>query len=151
MVLKLVGANHQSLTLYLATDLTISYKVAEGYVKAVRCTLDMFYSQSGQTTNEEKSIVHFSRNVQVDLKEHLRNILKMGECDHTGSYLGIPFSKKKSKKRVFASIIEKIKSKLSDWKQRALSQASRMILIKLVVKAFPQHLMQCFLLPISMC
>ena len=73
------------------------------------------------------------------------------ECDHQHKYLGLPFCKGNSKKAAFKEIVEKLKSKLSGWKQKALSQAGRGVLIKSVTQALPLHFMQTFLLPVSVC
>lgn len=66
-------------------------------------------------------------------------------------YLGLPTLIGKSKKAVFAGIVNRVQQKINDWKDRSLSQSGKEILIKAVVQAIPSYTMNCFLLPITIC
>jgi hypothetical protein len=55
-----------------------------------------------------------------------------------------------SKKRAFYGIINKVLSRIEDWKAKTLSHASRLVLIKFVA-AVPSYAMCSFLLPNSFC
>lgn len=69
----------------------------------------------------------------------------MSECNHQQLYLGHAFCKVSSKKLAFNGLIDKLKSRLSGWRGRCLSQAGRLVLIKTTFEASPLHSMQVFL------
>jgi hypothetical protein len=56
-----------------------------------------------------------------------------------------------SKIAAFQNIIEKVKSKVEDWRAKSLSQAGRLILIKSVVATILSYAMSTFLIPKSIC
>ena len=66
-------------------------------------------------------------------------------------YLGLPLIIGKSKVEIFAEIKEKVKKKLSGWKEKILSMGGQEILIKAVVQAIPTYTMSCFQIPKSLC
>lgn len=69
------------------------------------------------------------------------------ECNHRGAYLGHPFCKFNSKNEAYTTTVEKLANKLTRWKQKALSMAGRMVLIKSMVQSLPIFIMQSFMLP----
>ena len=75
----------------------------------------------------------------------------MPEVESHGKYLGLPSTVGVSKKEVFASIVERVKHRVEDWKPRLLSKAGKEIFITSVLQAIPTYAMQCFLLPIQIC
>lgn len=79
------------------------------------------------------------------MRGEICNLLQIPECNHRGSYLGNPFCKPSSKRVAFNGLVEKLKSRLSGWRGKLLSQAGRLTLIKSVVEASTQHSMQAFL------
>ena len=52
----------------------------------------------------------------------------------------------RNKKTAFTPIIERVWSKLKEWKENMMSQVGREILIKAVAQAIPTYAMGCFLL-----
>ena len=66
-------------------------------------------------------------------------------------YLGLPSLMRKNKKRTFNDIKEKLKKKLTRWKEKLLSKARKEILIKVVAQEIPTYSMGCFKLPDSLC
>lgn len=66
-------------------------------------------------------------------------------------YLGLPTLISRSKKLIFAATVEKIHKKMKDWKEKNLSQAGREVLIKSVIQSIPSYVMNCFLLPVTLC
>ena len=48
-------------------------------------------------------------------------------------------------------IKDRLWDKLQDWKEKLLSQASKEVLLKVVVQAIPSFTMSCFRLPMGLC
>lgn len=127
------------MVIYCGATAQEAAKVTECLHKYCQCT--------GQDINWDKSTVHFSNNVARLDRTHLCRVLGMRECDHKGKYLGHPFCKFNSKSEVFDSIVGKVAQRLSGWKQRTLSMAGRLVLIKSVLHSIPSYIMQTFLMP----
>ena len=71
--------------------------------------------------------------------------------NHQSIYHGLPILFGNSKKSTFIGIIDKVKSKVDDWRAKTLSQAGRLVLIKSIAAAIPSYVMSTFLLPKSIC
>jgi hypothetical protein len=66
-------------------------------------------------------------------------------------YLGLPSFIGRSKKHCFATIKQRVWSKLKGWKERLLTEAGKEVLIKAVVQAIPAFTLSCFRLPDYFC
>ena len=67
-------------------------------------------------------------------------------------YLGLPsFVGRGKKKESFSYNRERVWHKIQGWKEKLLSQASREIVIKLVIQEMLTFTMGCFKLPKSLC
>ena len=105
----------------------------------------------GQQVNRQKTSLFFSPNTPAEIQEELKqrfgtNIIRQHE-----KYLGLPSLVGRNKRNIFQQLKERVANKLSRWKEKFLSMASREVLIKAVVQAIPTHTMSCFLLPKSLC
>lgn len=89
----------------------------------------------------------FISNVSRQDRNTLRHLMDIQECNHHGTYLGHPFCKFKSKCEAYKYLIEKLENKLVGWKQKCLSMAGQMVLIKTVAQAIMNYITQTFLLP----
>ena len=56
-----------------------------------------------------------------------------------------------SRKKAFQGVLDKVLGRIEGWRAKTLSQASRLVLIKLVAAALPCYAMSSFLLPNSLC
>ncbi|KAL0355136.1 UNVERIFIED_CONTAM: hypothetical protein Sradi_3960500 [Sesamum radiatum] len=65
-------------------------------------------------------------------------------------YLGLSRMSNKSKTELFANIRERVCAKTVGWKERYLSQAGKLTLIKSVLQAIPSYIMSCFRIPITL-
>ena len=64
-------------------------------------------------------------------------------------YLGLPLGVSAKRNSVWQPLIQKIKKKLSLWKGRILSQASRLSLIKSTLSALPMYYLSIFKMPMG--
>jgi hypothetical protein len=78
----------------------------------------------------------------------LVGILTSTRYDH---YLGLPALVGKSRIREFQNIVDWVKQKVHDWKNKFLFQAGKEVLLKVVIQAIPTYCMSVFLLPKELC
>lgn len=95
--------------------------------------------------------VFFSHKAPQRLRRRLAGILSIENVVTQDCYLGSPSNIHISKKQAFASIEEKVASRIKGWKEDLLSQAGKEVLIKPVAMAVPVYSMTCFKLPSSLC
>lgn len=120
----LVGAKRVPIShLLFADDLILFGRVDEKTAYAVRDTLDLFCSVSGQKINEEKSRLTFSPNTTQETKDLFQDTLNVRESENLGMYLGIPISHKKPNRKDVQFIVDKVRSRLANWKAKFLSRA----------------------------
>ena len=62
-------------------------------------------------------------------------------------YLGIPLGANPKRIETWKPIIDRIEKKLSTWKGRILSKASRLVLIKSVLNSLPLYYLGLFKMP----
>lgn len=89
--------------------------------------------------------------MEAETKTAILKTLQMGECNHKAHYLGLPFCKSHSKRVTFATVIDKVKTKLFAWKAKVLAFEERGILIKSVAQSLPIYTIQTFLIPSTTC
>jgi hypothetical protein len=53
----------------------------------------------------------------------------------------------KSKTTTFSNILDKVQAKIEGWRSKTLSQAGKMVMVKVVASAIPSYAMSTFLLP----
>lgn len=66
-------------------------------------------------------------------------------------YLGLAVVFRKSKKQVFAMVIDRVWTKIKGWNEIFLSRAGKEVLIKAVAQAIPTYIMSCYKLPEITC
>ncbi|KAK4395689.1 putative mitochondrial protein [Sesamum angolense] len=135
--------------LFYADNLIIFCRAEVQDAQLIRNCLSKFEEWSSQVINSQKSLVHFSRNVQNTKKEAILDILQMPECNHRAKHLGLPFCKPATRKRAFSELLEKMTNKLSLWKAKNLSRAGKLVLIKNVAQSIPVYHKSTFLIPKS--
>ncbi|GAA0149180.1 hypothetical protein LIER_08423 [Lithospermum erythrorhizon] len=91
--------------------------------RVIRDLLCTYESWSGQLVNVQKSTILFSSNVPAHTRNEIGEVLP--HVATHGKYLGLPSSIGSSKKEVFNSIIDRVKTKVDDWKSRLLSKAGK--------------------------
>ena len=66
-------------------------------------------------------------------------------------YLGLPTMVGKNKSANLNFIKEKVWEKLQRWKEKILSLAGKVVLLKTVIQAIPTFYMSCFKLLVGLC
>lgn len=135
--------------LLYADDLILFCRATMDDALIMKNSLDTFSTWSSQLPNPNKSFIHFSKNTPSLSKANILHCLSFKECSHKEMHLGLPFCIPNSKSSVFQDLIFKINSKLTGWKSKTPSQASKSVLITSVANAIPTYHMTVFLLPKS--
>lgn len=115
--------------------------------QVISTCLQRYGSWSGQRLNVRKSSITFSQNICPRIGQEVCDILLLPCKDNVEKHMGLPVSISKNKCSQFKVICERVKHRLEGWQMRSLSQARRLVLIKLVTSAIPVYSMAQFLLP----
>lgn len=106
---------------------------------------------SGQTINYGKSSIALSPNTPRDIRTCIAWILNIANTEGKDIFLGLPSSIGRSKKQAFAHFKERIRKKVSCWKEQCLSKSGKEILIKSIATAIPSYAMSCFKFSSTFC
>ncbi|XP_059065974.1 uncharacterized protein LOC131857424 [Cryptomeria japonica] len=98
--------------------------------------LNQYASASGQQVNHGKSEIFFF-NTNYRIETEISRILEFLVGKLPCKYLGFNLDKGKDKKDLWKNITEKVKRKLDSWKNKWLSSAGRLTLIKSCLSAIP--------------
>ena len=114
-------------------------------------TLSRYEEASWQKINLEKTELSFSRNVREVDKNAIAYCLGVAAIESQQQYLGLLMMGGYSKKKVFSLVLDRLRKRIGGWEEKALSWAGQNGLIKAVIQAIPTYIMNCFLLPKSLC
>lgn len=106
--------------LLYADDVLLFAKVNRKSIKAIQSVLKDFMDTSGLNANLAKSYVWFSPNTPSHIRNSTSSSLGIQENKKPGIYLGITLGIT-GHKRDFDHIVDRIKSKVNDWKGKYLS------------------------------
>ena len=118
---------------------------------AISEVLSKFCLESGQKVSLDKSRIYFSPNVKEEERAEACDLLGIQETRNIGKYLGFPLRHKGANIRQYNFVVDKVMHKLSGWKAKILSFVGRAVLIKSVMSAIPNHIMQGVALPSHIC
>lgn len=93
----------------------------------------MYEQASRQQINRGKTTLFFSKAIAEETKEEIINFLGVLEIKEYEKYLGLPVVVGRKKKASLNYIKERVWNKLQGWKERLLSQAGRVVLLKAIV------------------
>ncbi|KAK4283181.1 hypothetical protein QN277_000163 [Acacia crassicarpa] len=137
--------------LFFADDIILFAEASIEQVQVINKCLKTFCDSSGLKVNQQKTRVCFSNNVSHTRRSEMCEYLGFSITSDLGKYLGVPLHHKRVTKESFHYVVDKVKTRLSNWKTRLLSSAGRATLISSVTTAIPGYVMQTTLLPISTC
>ncbi|KAF2290004.1 hypothetical protein GH714_040097 [Hevea brasiliensis] len=126
-------------------------KISLQKMNVIKHCLDLFDHVSGQKVNLRKSKIFFSFNVSLEERIDICNVAGMEMTNEIGMYFGVPMIHGRINKARFESLLSKVDNHLARWKFNLLSFVGRVTLVKLVLNALPNHLMQALYLPRSVC
>ena len=142
-----LGVSH----LFFVDNLVLFTKANKAGAKSIKKVLSIFCKESGQLVSAEKSHIYFSPNVPPNIREDICDVLDIAETLNLGKYLGFPLNHKGVGRNKYNFVVERVISKLSGWKSKFLSFVERTVLIKSVMAAIPNYVMQGATLPIHLC
>ena len=99
----------------------------------------------------QKSATTFSKNVQVELRESIKQALGLGATQSHDKYLGLPTLIGRGKKEAFRAVKERVWNKMQLWHGKMLSIGGHELLIKSIAESVPIYTMSVFRLPASLC
>ncbi|GJS99508.1 RNA-directed DNA polymerase, eukaryota, reverse transcriptase zinc-binding domain protein [Tanacetum coccineum] len=115
-------------------------------VKIMKKSLDEFSGVSGLLPNMHKSTIFFGGLSSAE-QHSIINIIPFSVGKLPIRYLGVPLLTKKLSISDCKPLISKVKTKVNDWKNKALSYAGRVQLIAFVLSSMQNYWASVFLLP----
>lgn len=102
-------------------------------LEVIQGILEVYEQASRQQINRGKTTLFFSKAIAEETKEEIINFLGVLEIKKYEKYLGLPVVVGRKKKASLNYIKERVWNKLQGWKERLLSQAGRVVLLKAIV------------------
>nr|GEU35497.1 hypothetical protein [Tanacetum cinerariifolium] len=133
------------INLCFADDLFLSHGDVE-YARVIMNTLEEFKYASGLTPSLPKSTAYFC-NVLNHVKLDILQILPFEEGKLPVKYLGVPWVPFRLLHRVCMELMEKVKRRINDWKNKLLSLAGKAQLIRSVLGSTHVYWALVFILP----
>ena len=134
-----------------ADDIILFSKVGNDACGAVSEVLSKFCLKLGQKVSLDKSRIYFSPNFKEEERVEACDLLGIQEARTIGKYLGFPLRHRGANNRQYNFVVDKVMHILSGWKAKFLSSAGKAVLIKSVMSAIPNHIMQGVALPSHIC
>ncbi|GJT81127.1 RNA-directed DNA polymerase, eukaryota, reverse transcriptase zinc-binding domain protein [Tanacetum coccineum] len=132
--------------LSFADDLMVFSRADVHSVTILSKALMEFSGVSGLVPNLDKSSVFFG-NVSEHVKVAILNVLPFAVGNLPVRYLGLPLLSSRLFKHHCGGLIDNVKKRLINWKNKALSFAGRLQLIKSVVSSIQVYWASTFILP----
>ena len=142
---------HRISHLFFADDSTIFCQATSDDCSRLEQILETYEKASGQQLNREKTSLFFSHNTPYETKEYIRHRFGAGVIKQHETYLGLPYLVGRSKKNTFNALKERLNNKISEWKEKMLSQVGKEILIKVVAQAIHTYTISVFKLLDTLC
>ncbi|CAH1434531.1 unnamed protein product [Lactuca virosa] len=132
--------------LCFADDLMIFCHGNKASVRVIKDSLDEFAKVAGLHPNFSKSHIFFG-NVKANVKKSILDTLSFVEGKLPMRYLGIPLISTRLFVRDCKRLVDKVRCRISDWRNKFLSYAGRLQLISSVLCSFPVYWASCLLIP----
>lgn len=119
--------------------------------KKILEVLQKYQVSSGKLVNLDKSKVSFSRNMVEAGANLIRSRLGIKTVVNHSKYLGLSVVFGRSKRDIFAMVIDRVWKNITGWKEHFLSRACKEVLIKVMAQVIPTYIMSCYKLPEALC
>lgn len=129
-----------------ADDLLLLGRATPQEAVLFKQALEAFSAVSGQQIGPAKSSIWFSQSTGTVERDEIADIFGVNQEIVYLSYLGAPIT---TTAQSFDFLVEGVSSRLNSWKSKILTQAGRIVLIKLVLQAVPIYFMATTLIPIK--
>lgn len=116
----------------------------------LRHILGTYEQALGQRLNLDKTSIFFSSNTSESDKSQILQVLGVRATNCVEKYLGLPAIVGRSRRMAFTSLKDRIWARISNWKNKFLSQAGKEIMLKAMAQSIPTFTMSVFLLPKSL-
>ncbi|GKF14608.1 hypothetical protein Tco_0056070 [Tanacetum coccineum] len=116
------------------------------YAEVIKRDLDEFCASSGMLPNSSKSTIFFGSLCDME-RDAITNILPFATGKLPVRYLGVPLISKRLSIKDCGSLINRIRSKVNNYKNRSLSYAGKLQLIAVVLESVHVYWASIFLLP----
>jgi hypothetical protein len=137
--------------LLFADDSILFFKLEENQSRHVRDLLAVFEKSTGQKLSPSKCSLLVREEADIAVVNQVRQILGIERAGFDEKYLGLPMPEGRLKSGWFQSIEERYVKRMTDWKERTLSQVAKEMLIKSVAQALPTYVMSVFKIPFGLC
>ena len=121
MAFPFVGGSPKITHLFFPNDSLLFCKAERQKSQTLVEILERYELALRQKINADKCSVFFSQNTTPDTRNEVLGTLGPMQDTRHAKYLGLPSIIGKSKNQVFAEIKEKVRKKLSGWKEKMLS------------------------------
>jgi hypothetical protein len=137
--------------LFFIDDSQLFCQADLGHWNRLSTLLHTYELASGQRLNSSKTTIYFSRNTNAESRQEILDVTGITSSQRYDTYLGLPALVGKYRTKEFKGIVDRVRSRLQDWKHKFLSQAGWEILLKAVIQAIPTYCMSVFMLPKTLC
>lgn len=111
--------------LFFADDLLLFGEASPSQAKEVERIIIEFCRESGQTVSVRKSQVLVSRNIATRFDPNLFAKLGLHTTVDFGNYLGVPLMHGRSRRKAYAYLLDKIRTRLGSLQTKLFSQDAR--------------------------
>ncbi|GKB52724.1 RNA-directed DNA polymerase, eukaryota, reverse transcriptase zinc-binding domain protein [Tanacetum coccineum] len=116
----------------------------------LRKTMDELSLSSGLLPSMAKSTIFFG-NVPEMVKENIKLVMPFSECHLPVRYLGIPLVSRNLTRGDCTILIEIVKKRIDDWRNKSLSFVGRLQLIAFILNFLHVYWAYMFILTINVC
>lgn len=137
--------------LLFADDLLLFCETKVEQIKCLKTILLYYEKCSGQQVNSVKSSIFFSKNSLQQMRVQFCQEMEEVEVQTKAKYLWSPLVIGRSKAQVFRYIEKTTVKRISSWKNKFISTASKETLLKSVVMALPIYSKSCYKVSKQVC